>query len=212
MGLLTMSQLSGLGAAPATLRYLKLKGSSLVSVERPPRPGRPGSLSGLGQASECGPAPSLSPTERSQCCPNVGWVIYDLGESEYGLCERAAAASSSGSSSSSSSAALPSAASSDDPFAAVEARRQALEERRIAADEAQFKALLQEAQLRRILGQAKALQQAEAAERAGIARAAADARAAKLAAADAVRRSAQAKQLLGIGAVAFVGAKILKLI
>lgn len=210
MGHLTMSTLTGLGQPGDTLPYLKLQGHRLVPTHRPPQPARGMTMSGLGQGSPCGPQPSLSSGERAQCCPELGWVIYDLTESEFGLCERAAAASAGGGAAPS--AGIPSARTAEDPFAAVEARRQALEERREAAEEARFQAMLQEAQLRRILSQAKSIQKAEAAERRAAQQAEIATRRAKLAAAEARRRSAQAKQLIGWGLIAYVGAKALRLI
>lgn len=102
-------------------------------------------LSGLG-STECGEQPAINAGEKAMCCPNVGWVVYGAGESEYALCERAAALSSGGSSSSGSSSS--SILSADDPLAAVEAKHAELDARREELEEKKFQDMLQEAQLR----------------------------------------------------------------
>lgn len=153
-------------------------------------------LSGLGQT-ECGPKPGLGPGERAMCCPDLGWVIYDSSESGYALCERAAAKASGGSSGNGGGGSL------DDELAA---RRQAMEERRIALEERQFQQRLQtvmlKAQLKRLAAARAASPEAVAERRA---QAAARAKAAERAKAE------KTKKALTYGAVALVAAKILKL-
>jgi hypothetical protein len=130
------------------------------------------------------------------CCPELGWVIYDSSESGYALCERAMAKASGGSSGNGG-------GSLDDELAA---RRQAMEERRIALEERQFQQRLQTVMLQ---AQLKRLAAARAASPEGVAQRRAEARA-RAAAAETARAAKTQKYLLYGGAALFA-AKLLKL-
>lgn len=167
-------------------------------------------LSGLGQASECGPKPGLGPGEKAQCCPDVGWVVYDQSESPYALCERAKAVATG------ESAAPETAGSALERSlqrieaqrmaaeAELEARRQEIEERRAALEERRFQQQLQSALLKARL---KATQAAKARSPEVLAAKAAAARAA--AAAAEARAAAERRKNLTYAAVAALAAKLL---
>lgn len=209
MSHLTINELAGFAARHSVQqgRFLKLYRRGAGVVSRPVSRG----MSGLG-SSDCGQEPETAAGEKKQCCPDVGWVVYDAGESEYGICERAQAASGGSSASSASSAAV----SSEDPFARVEAMRRELEAKRDAREEAEFERQKQELQLRFVMKQMQAIQQQEASraaaeEAAKAAKIAADAARAR---ADADARKAdlqreQNKKLLIGGVVAIAAAKLL---
>lgn len=158
-------------------------------------------LTGLGQggfANDCGPQPTTSIGETAVCCPNVGWVIYDLSESPYAICERAAALASGGGGGG---ADVP---TSDDP---IEARRLALEARRMELEERQFQQQLQLALMRGQLSRAQAAQAAEEAKE----RAKRQAELAKIQAKLEAERQEKNKKLLTYGAFALAAAKVLAL-
>lgn len=165
-------------------------------------------LSGLGDDTDtCGAQPTLATGEMAQCCPNVGWVVYTLGESQYGLCERAAAAAGLAASGTTST----SVATSSDPMAAVAALRAQIDARREAADAAHFEQQKQEMQLRFVAAQIQATQAAEAARQQAIV----DAQNKKLRSEQLAReekiQSEKTKQWLIAGAVGLAVAKALKL-
>lgn len=195
-------------------RYMKLAGGRASLVRRPTR-GMSGlvdpqglyGLRGLGADAEtpCGPAPELQPGEQAQCCPNVGWVVFSLGESQYGLCERARAAAGIADSSGSTASTDP---LPTDPAARVAELQRRLDERRAAADETRFEQQKQEIQLRFVAGQMQAVQAQEAARQHAMAvaestrlRAAAEDRQAKL-------QAEKTKQLLIVGVLGLAVAKV----
>jgi hypothetical protein len=185
--------------------YLRLTRAGARVVRRAPEPAGFLGLLGLGQTSQCGPAPGLGPGEKKQCCPGVGWVIYDSSESEYGICERAKAGGSSSSSAPSSSPA----STSEDPMARVEEMRRRLDERREQREERDFERQKAEMQLRFIMGQMQSVQQKENARiRAKRAREAAIAAAKAKAEADRQRRERN-KKLAIAGGIGLVAAKVL---
>jgi hypothetical protein len=170
-------------------------------------------LSGLGQVA-CGPKPALGPGEKSMCCPELGWVIYDQNESGYALCERAAAQASGGdpgpSSGYASTAAEYAAQVEADRRAGeleLEARRQAMEARRIALEERQFQQRLQTVMIQAQLKKA-ARERAQSPEARAERRAAAAASAAAAARAMAAEKAAQQKKIT-YAALAAVAAKLL---
>ena len=135
-----------------------------------------GGLASLGQF-DCGPRPELAFGEKAACCPRIGWVVFGAGESEYGICERAAALAAGepepaytlGPSEPEPEPAgpLPPLAASRARWAEIRARRRALEERREEAEEerheeelsrmrAQIAVKIQEAQIAERLGRIKA--------------------------------------------------------
>jgi hypothetical protein len=161
----------------------------------------------MGSAAACGKAPTLGPGEKSQCCPAVGWVVYDSSESEYGLCERARALAPSATppsgGGSSSAGPLPT-----DPVARVEEMQRRIDERREKREEDRFERMKQEMQLRFVMGQMQKIQQQEAARIASErAREAARRRAEAKLRAERERRERNKKLMIG-GAVAFVAARV----
>jgi hypothetical protein len=126
-------------------------------------------LAGLGQASDCGPAPDLGPGERKMCCPDVGWVIYDQSESTYALCERAAGTSAplpqpSATGSSAEAILAEAVARRRMAEAELDARRREIEDRRMALEERQFQRELQMAMVRGQISKAQAKKAAKAAK------------------------------------------------
>jgi ribosomal protein L12E/L44/L45/RPP1/RPP2 len=136
------------------------------------------------------------------CCPEVGWVIYDIRESPYALCERAMARQGGGGSS------LPSGSSDLDTELRI--RRHEIEERRIALEERRFQQQLQVAmmrgQLKRAAAAAANSPEARAArreEQRAMARAAARA--------EERRKAEETKKYLLYGGAALFAAKFLKM-
>jgi hypothetical protein len=153
-------------------------------------------LGGLGQA-DCGPKPGLGPGEKAVCCPGVGWVIYDQYESEFGICEKAKAyGGSSGGD------------DSDQPAPTdIEGRRAAIERRREEMEERRFQQQLQLALLRGQMSRAQAAQQAVADKE----RRKREAEIAKIEARAELERREKNKKLMTMGALALAAAKVFAL-
>lgn len=193
MSHLTMNELSGMGSAGARA-FTKVSGGSARSVMRPMVSNV--GFSGLGEASECGPSPELAPGEQKKCCPDVGWVIFDSGESQYGLCRRAGGGSDAP-------AALP-----GDPTARVEEMRRRINARRDEADERRHEAAKKELKLRFLASQMAAVRAKEAARVQSLRDAATAKLQAKVKAKQAIERRERNKKLLIGGAVVALGAKL----
>lgn len=189
-----LSCLTGMGAR--TARFMKIRNGRLTSTRR-----TIASMSGLGQIaaddSPCGPKPGLGPGEYAQCCPDLGWVIYDAYESSYGLCERAR-----GSASGDDTTSDPSS-----PLARVDELKRQIDARRAEFEDRQHQQKLAEMQLRMALTRMSAIEaqrqaqiQAEQAAEAARVKAAADA-----------RQREQTNKVLGWGAAALIAAKALAL-
>lgn len=162
-------------------------------------------LSGLGQVpatADCGPAPALGPGERRICCPDVGWVIYTIGESQYGLCERARAQIAGDAAAPAPSGDLIATVAAQQ--AAIQARKLALEERREALEEQRFQEQVQELQLRMQLAKVTAPERARAAKEA----AERQREAARLRALSEERRRKQFLKAAGVGAAIWAAVKI----
>lgn len=162
-------------------------------------------LSGLGQfpaTADCGPAPGIGPGEKRICCPGLGWVIYTIGESQYGLCERARArmVGDAGMAPAPSGLIATVAAQQE----AIQARKLALEERREALEEQRFQEQVQELQLRMQLARVTGAQQAKAAKGAAKRRR----ETARLKAIVDARRRKQLLKAAGVGAVIYAAVKI----
>lgn len=155
--------------------------------------------SGLGQGeSTCGPKPNLAAGERATCCPGVGWVVFDMAESEIGICTRAKGDDQD------QTASVSTAAS---PLERVAQLRRELERRRELLEEEQHQRAIQELQLRSTLTKIQSVQEQESArvaaqERAEIARLKIDSER---------RSSEETKKLLTYGAIALVAGKALKI-
>jgi len=164
-------------------------------------------LGALGQT-DCGEAPGVGPGEAKVCCPELGWVVYDNYESQYGLCERAQAqATGQPAPSRSFDVEVPEGAS---PMERVALMRAALEDRRNAQDEATHQERLQDVKLRFVIGQINAVKRSEEARLSSIAAAQARERAARAKVLADAARSKRNTKLFAIGAGALVVGKLLK--
>lgn len=171
-----------------------------------------GNLSGLGQGSECGDAPALGPGELKICCPDLGWVIYDQYESPYAICERASAQASGDSTDAATASdyAAQAEARRRAAEAELEAKREAIYQKRLALEDRQFQQQVQvallKAQLQKAAAARAATPEAIAARRAAAAEAAARAKAA-----EEERKKEQTKKAVAYGALALAAVKVLGL-